>query len=412
MRRCGQAADASIVVRVELRLVVVFVLVALLLTACQSSSRGEPAAAPSPITEGAGCPAGATRLTPGDGALFGLNLDWAHDTPAAASERLGRDPAVYVLFVSYPPIPEEWTGIEAAASTLITKGAALLLTLEPMGGLSTVTAENASALADRLASYNGRGLPVYLRFGHEMNGSWYPWSQQPQQYVAAFRLLADAVHRAAPLTATVWAPNYGGGYPFAGGRHGALPGSSGFAALDTNHDGRLSIEDDPYAPYYPGDDAVDWVGMSLYHWGNTYPWGENELPEAGKFVAQLRGIYSGAGGDDTALPDFYGVFAEGHGKPLSITETAAFYAPGEPGAAPAEIKEAWWTQVFAAVDALPGIRMVNWFEWSKFEGEVNHEVDWTVSREPGMAGRFAASLPGRFLSAPLQTVCTRKASKT
>ncbi len=28
---------------------------------------------------------------------------------------------------------------------------------------------------------------------------------------------------------------------------------------------------DPYAPYYPGDAATDWVGMSLFHWGSGYP---------------------------------------------------------------------------------------------------------------------------------------------
>ena len=24
---------------------------------------------------------------------------------------------------------------------------------------------------------------------------------------------------------------------------------------------------DPYGPYYPGDEWVDWVGMSIYHFG-------------------------------------------------------------------------------------------------------------------------------------------------
>ena len=70
------------------------------------------------------------------------------------------------------------------------------------------------------------------------------------------------------------------------------------------------MEDDPYAPYYPGDDAVDWVGMSLYHWGSAYPWGENEIPEAGKLLAQVTGEYDGLNGDERAVPDFYGTYAE------------------------------------------------------------------------------------------------------
>lgn len=49
------------------------------------------------------------------------------------------------------------------------------------------------------------------------------------------------------------------------------------------------MQDDAYAPYYPGDEAVDWVGMPLYHWGSRYPWGENELPEPNKLAEQLLG---------------------------------------------------------------------------------------------------------------------------
>ena len=61
----------------------------------------------------------------------------------------------------------------------------------------------------------------------------------------------------------------------------AVPGTPDFKALDTNGDGVLTMADDPYGPYYPGDDAVDWVGMSLYHWGSSYPWGANALPGSG-----------------------------------------------------------------------------------------------------------------------------------
>lgn len=37
--------------------------------------------------------------------------------------------------------------------------------------------------------------------------------------------------------------------------------------LDTNGDRVIDMRDDMYSPYYPGDDVVDWVGMSLYHFG-------------------------------------------------------------------------------------------------------------------------------------------------
>ena len=51
-----------------------------------------------------------------------------------------------------------------------------------------------AAFAERLATYNSRGVPVLVRFAQEMNGSWYSWSQQPTAYVDAFCLIAAAVH--------------------------------------------------------------------------------------------------------------------------------------------------------------------------------------------------------------------------
>src|SRR5262249_34289057 len=122
-----------------------------------------------------------------------------------------------------------------------------MLTLMPNGGLATVTDTAVRALGRTLANYNRRGVPVFVRFGHEMNGSWYAWGQRPAAYVQAFRRVATAVHRDAPLAAMVWAPSYGGGYPFNGGPYAARRGTPAYALLDTNHDGVVTIADDPYS---------------------------------------------------------------------------------------------------------------------------------------------------------------------
>ena len=238
-------------------------------------------------------------------------------------------------------------------------------------------------------------MPVVVRFAHEMNGSWYAWGHQPTAYVEAYRRVADAVHEHAPGSAMMWAPNYGGGYPFAGGQHEAEPGSADFAALDTDGDGALTMADDPYAPYYPGDDAVDWVGMSLYHWGDAHPWGENELPEPGKFAAQLTGTYDGAGGDDSAVPDFYAEYGQRRGKPVAIPETAALYNPAEGGADELAIKQAWWGQVFdeSMPEDFPQLKMISWFEWDKHEVEIDGPVDWTTTNTAAVRDAFTADLP-------------------
>jgi hypothetical protein len=336
------------------------------------------------------------RLAPVSGALFGVNLDW-HSKPLSTYARdLGHKPAVSVSFTGFPLTAEEELDLQQAVQQIRADGHMMLLTLEPRQGLGTVTPETAEALAKKLAGFNEEGVPVIVRFAHEMNGSWYPWSQQPEAYIAASKTLADAVHTQAPGSAMMWAPNYGGGYPFAEGPFEAKPGTASFTALDTDGDGALTMNDDAYAPYYPGDAAVDWVGMSLYHWGSTYPWGENEMPEENKFVDQLTGNYDGANGDDTLLPDFYRVYGEQHSKPVAVPETAALYAPAPPGAeSELAVKQAWWNQLFnpATHEQLPQLKMINWFEWDKDEVEVNGRVDWTVTNTPAVRDAFTSALP-------------------
>ncbi|NQD88479.1 hypothetical protein HP499_11780 [Paenarthrobacter sp. CM16] len=344
-------------------------------------------------------------LAPEQGALFGVNLDWHAKPLAAFAKDLGHKPAVSVSFTGFPLTSKDEDDLRRAVEQIRADGHMMLLTLEPHEGLATVTEETATALAKDLASFNNDGVPVIVRFAHEMNGSWYAWSQQPNEYIAAFQTLAAAVHKHAPGSAMMWAPNYGGGYPFAGGQFEAKPGTPGFAALDTNGDGVLTMSDDAYAPYYPGDEAVDWVGMSLYHWGNTYPWGENELPEANKFAEQLTGNYIGANGDDSLLPDFYGIYGTQHSKPVAIPETASLFAPTGGGEAELAIKEAWWNQLFnpATHQQFPQLKMINWFEWDKTESEVKGRVDWTVTNTPAVRDAFTAALPDWFRYGPEQS---------
>jgi Glycosyl hydrolase family 26 len=348
---------------------------------------------------------GRAELAPRDGALFGVNLDLGAKSLAEYSGDLGHKPAVGVSFTGFPYTAQEKRDLERAVTQIRENGQMMLLTLEPMTGLEAVTEEAARALAEDLAAFNDDGVPVIVRFAHEMNGSWYPWSQQPGRYIGAFRTIATAIHTRAPGSAMMWAPNYGGGYPFAGGQFEAKLGTADFTALDTNADGVLTMNDDAYAPYYPGDDVVDWVGMSLYHWGARYPWGENEQPEENKLADQLTGNYTGANGDDSLLPDFYQVYGQEHGKPVAIPETAALFTPGRGGADELAIKQAWWGQVFAEQTArqFPQLKMVNWFEWDKNEVEVKGKVDWTVTNTPQMREAFTSSLPGWLRYGPADT---------
>lgn len=326
-----------------------------------------------------------------------MGLDWATDSVAAVRDRVGPDltPAAWVQFARVPLRPEDRTSLDGFIKQVRSVRGLALITLEPTDGLASVDAASAAGVADLLAGYRACGVEVILRFAHEMNGSWYAWAQDPTAYVDAFRRFAAVVHQRAPGVAILWAPNSGTGYPFTGGAYAAKPGSAAATALDTNHDGRLTAADDPYGPYWPGDDAVDWVGMSAYHFGNTYPWGANVVPRSGAFAALLTGTGGGH--------DFYGTWAVGHHKPMAIVETAALWRPSGGGSSELAIKQGWWRQVFsdATRTDFSAIHLIGWFEWRKHEAEVRDVVDWRLTANPDIVAAFKADLPSRWLrSAP------------
>jgi len=344
---------------------------------------------------------GRARLQPPSGAYFGLNLDWGNETAQQASEALGHTPAVWVQFATFPMDEATRADVEAFVEQVAAVDGMALLTLEPHDGLVAVTDEAAADLGDLVArAWTDHGVPMFVRFAHEMNGTWYPWSQQPEAYVKAFRTVAAAVHERSPSSAMIWAPNQGSGYPFTGGKYAAARGSKDVAALDTNADGKLDATDDPYAPYYPGDDAVDWIGVSLYHWGLAYPWGENELPRPGTFAKLIRGVDTGAHQGGGTVPDLYATYADGHDKPMAIIETAILYDPSATdGPSEKDLKSAWFDQVYSETtrSEFPRIGMLNWFEWRKQESEVGRLIDWRLASDPALARSLLDSVPAGWL---------------
>lgn len=83
---------------------------------------------------------------------------------------------------------------------------------------------------DMLNKYDS--VPIYLRFAGEVN----VWQNQPNpdDFKEAFRFVANKIHARAPHVAVVFGLNF---------------------VSDWNGD---------YTKYYPGDEYVDWVGVSLY----------------------------------------------------------------------------------------------------------------------------------------------------
>ena len=52
--------------------------------------------------------------------------------------------------------------------------------LMPMSGLANFNTTQADQIARKMLELNQKGLTVWLRFGHEMNGDWYPYGRKPR----------------------------------------------------------------------------------------------------------------------------------------------------------------------------------------------------------------------------------------
>jgi hypothetical protein len=340
---------------------------------------------------------GLERLEPPTGCYLGVSMDNG-DTIDRLNSRLGLRPAVYCEFFEFPLPPALRPGLTNFLDQVRTNGGIAMITLEPYGGLTNVSAAACLEFAQLCSRQETQGISgIMVRFAHEMNGPWNPWGQQPVPYKEKFRLVAQHIRTNTTRTAMLWAPSYGGGYPFGAN---VTPASPHFAALDTDGDGTLTQNDDSYEPYYPGDDVMDWVGLTLYHWGIQWPWLENELPETNNFATRLTGNYLGGNGDERSVPDFYARYcADGvRNKPLAIPETAAFSNPHHGGAGNMAIKQAWWRQVFnisgdtpEAVDValhFPKLKCITWFDHYKLEGEQAEWIDWRISAPPPVRSAF------------------------
>ena len=70
-------------------------------------------------------------------------------------------------------------------------------------------------------------------------------------------------------------------------RYSVTPGTADFQAMDTNGDGQLTMADNMYSPYYPGDEYVDWVGMSIYNFGSGQTSSSNSVAPSYKLANKV-----------------------------------------------------------------------------------------------------------------------------
>ena len=343
------------------------------------------------------------RLEPMSGCYIGMLMADEDSIPRLGA-RLGFTPAAFSRFYGFPLTPSTRQSLVAFLDEVRNNGGIAVITIEPFGGLAAVGAAQCDDLANLCAQQEAQGIGgIMIRFAHEMNGNWYAWGQQPTLYRQTFQLLANSVHTRTARTAMVWTPNNGIGFPFGTGAYSPAPGSSNFVELDTNHDGVLTEADDMFGPFYPGDAAVDWVGLTIYHWGVNYPWLENEMPVPGEFANVMNA--TGVGTPANYSRWFYSRFCSDgtHNKPLMIAETSAFYNTEQPGGNEASMKQAWFRQLYnisgGGIDGpdvattFPKMKCVNWFDHYKREGEAQNQfIDWRASANPLVRNAFVGAV--------------------
>ncbi|KAJ3118754.1 hypothetical protein HDU96_009343 [Phlyctochytrium bullatum] len=323
---------------------------------------------------------------------------------------IGKDPRTALNITDMYLQQLEETGTDAFA----------YLTIYPFKGFDGVTTEQLTELAERIKRIIQTGRGLFLRLYPEMNGSWFNFGQRPVDFVNAWKKAYDIVTQIIgpelrDRVAFVWAPNSGNGYPYTGGSFSpTLNETDRIRQLDTNGDGLYNENDNPYSPFYPGDEYVDWVGLSIYHYGKEYPWVTNDIPDGNKFEGLMQGLYNPRWG----LFPFYTHYCSAEGlpgvskgnKPFMLAEGgAAYHYAWAPPAGPRynrdapdqttprrEIKRAFWRQYLGRdfIQKYPNVKAICTFEFVKYEEETYRDFTNFGMPAPNATGAAGAAEAG------------------
>lgn len=327
-----------------------------------------------------------------DTSWFGAELDSRENAAETYTDRLGFPVSLLSRPIDYPLSVGSTSALSNLAAKARDQGAVSVISLQPLVPLPSLEPEDASALVEVLNDLTRElGSAFLIRFAPEMNGSWTAYGQQPTDYIAAFGDFAEVVHAQAFAAQTVWAPSYGSGYPFGGTINAPARGAVAADAisrqdqilLDTNENGRLDQRDDPYGPYFPGVEAVDWVGLSVLKFGPNKRAGDNTVAGAGELKERLDDTFGYP--DAVNRSSFYQRYALGQDKPMLLL-TGALFNPDAAEGDPTEraVKGAWLRQVKTAIRSREQIKAVVWLESTRFEPEVGKSVRWGLTSSRGL----------------------------
>jgi hypothetical protein len=297
------------------------------------SASAQPGASATPRTVTKG--GGPVPFRPGKallGAYLGLEGKSLTESLALRRRQLGRDERIVHVFYDFTDtLPHAIEGVPAGATPMVSwRGCRL----------ADITSGASDALIARAARQLRRqDRPVLLRWGWEMNGDWYAWGaasngEDNKAYVTAWRRLHRIfAEQNATNVSWVWSPNW---------NSRPVEGWNTYAAL------------------YPGDQYVDWVGVSGYNLNRETP--------------------------DTLFTPIYRAYAAT--KPILITEVGAVDRGGR--------TKADWITLFAQwVAAHPGVGGVTWFDTDTHPGSTEK---WRIDTDAESLAAYRAMAAGARFS--------------
>ncbi|GAB2682766.1 hypothetical protein GCM10027194_14700 [Thalassiella azotivora] len=323
----------------------------------------EPAASSEPEepSEPAAGSAAVDALAPPAGRLFGAFVDPAGsptnpsdgDSQAAVDafeRRIGRSLDLRRVFLRWDD-PVDSTTVR----TDVARGRTPVLSVRPQrrdGSLITWSQVASGAvdadIAVQAQAVRTLGAPVFLSFHHEPDMETRFGS--PAEYVAAWRHYVSRM-RAAGVTnaAYTWImtpSSFGSQYVGAGAQ-----------------------------AYWPGGDVVDWAALDAYNWLGCAPGKPTAWRPLATVVSPFR------------------TFGAAKGKPLMLAEWGSVDDPSDPGR-----KAAWLREGMAALDAMPEIKAVSYFDthgtcpWWTDSSPQTLEAFREVAGAASAHGRTTASL--------------------
>ncbi len=198
------------------------------------------------------------------------------------------------------------------------------------------------------------GTPLLVEWGTEMNGDWFSWNGRwnggpdngPGNFQAAYRHIVETIEE--------------------GGAHNLT------WVFHVNWDDSPNQDWNRFENYYPGDDVVDWIGLSVY-------------------------------GPQTPLDDYWDDFADGMDAAMprlvamAPTKPIFVFEFGVTGANPLGTAASWADAALTGLlsNQWPQVRGFSWWNetWQN-DDDPSHDTDMRVQTVPGLSEVFQEHLVG------------------